>query len=631
MLGFGRVFVLAAACGAVAARPAHAQTVEQLRDLSIEQLADVQVTSVAKAAQKLSDAPAAIYVISHDDVIRSGAQTIPEMLRLAPNLEVVQLSATSYAISARGFNVGDNASLSNKLLVLIDGRSVYTPLFGGVYWDMQSVLPDNVDHIEVISGPGATLWGANAVNGVINIITRGAKDTPGGVLTLGGGNLQRSASLQYGGRLSEDLAYRVHLEDTDSSALVSPQNHNASDGWNKLQGGFRADYTPGAERISVQGDIFGATEDPTGFVKGRDLVADWEHGFADGSNLHVLAYYDGYGRYVNDGPGFTINIGDIEAEYGFALGGWNHFVVGAGERDFSYRFENTNLQLVPARRNLNLANVFAQDTMNLSDTVNLTLGLKIEDEPYTGVEPMPSARLSWKATDSVLLWAAVSRAVRSATPVDESIREYLGPIDYLNGSTRFEPETLTAYEAGTRIEISPEASVSVSGFYNDYNSLRTIEPSPTADLLPLVFANLLAGQVYGVEAWADVRVTGWWRLAAGLTVQHEDLRYKAGSSGIGGLAFTADDPNVHASLRSYVDLGHGVTWDADLRYVGTLPHPAVPAYCELNTRLGWQVTPALDVSLAGYNLLHARHREFLEDGGTDDIPRSYFLQARWRF
>jgi iron complex outermembrane recepter protein len=627
----GMWFCAAGLLAVTAAWPARGQTVEELRDLSIDQLANVQVTSVAKSAQKLSDAPAAIYVISHDDIIRSGAQTLPEMLRLAPNLEVVQLSATSYAISARGFNVGDNASLSNKLLVMIDGRTVYTPLFGGVYWDMQSVLPDDVDHIEVISGPGATLWGANAVNGVINVITRNSKDTQGGVLTVGGGNLERSASLQYGGRLGQDLTYRVRLEGSDTSAYVTPQGHNSGDGWDKPQGGFRLDYTPGADNVSVQGDIFGANEDPSGFVKGRDVMADWQHNFADGSNVHLLAYYDGYGRYQNNGAGFTVDIGDIELQHSFALSDWNHIVWGAGERGFNYGFENTDLQLVPARRYLNLANVFAQDTMNLSRSVNLTVGLKLEDEPYAGVQPLPSVRISWKATDTILLWSAVSRAVRSPTPVDESIREYAGPIDYLNGSTQFQPETLTAYEVGTRAQLSSRLSFSLSGFYNDYNDLRSIETSPTASELPLVFANLLAGQVYGAELWGDYRPTGWWRLAVSFTLQHEDLRFKPGSSGVGGLAFTADDPNARASLQSYVDLGSGVTWDASLRYVGALPHPAVPAYCELNTRLGWQVTRALDLSLTGDNLLHARHREFLEEGVTDDVPRSYFMQARWRF
>jgi len=286
-LAFATLAVMAAL-----APPAAAQTLQQLQGMSIEDLGNVQVTSVAKASEPLGDAPAAIYVISHDDIIRSGATTIPEMLRLAPNLEVAQLNSTSYAISARGFNVGDNASLSNKLLVLIDGRSVYSGMFGGVYWDMIQVLPENIERIEVISGPGATLWGANAVNGVINIITRNSSQTQGGVLTLSEGNYQRGASVQYGGRLAPDLTYRVHLSIADFSAYPTSSGQSANDGWYKPQGGFRVDWNPPNDSLSVQGDLFTATEQPDGFIRGHDVETTWQHKFNDGSSLQLLAYYD---------------------------------------------------------------------------------------------------------------------------------------------------------------------------------------------------------------------------------------------------------------------------------------------------------------------------------------------------
>ena len=265
-------------------RTGDAQTVEQLNNLSLEQLADIQVTQCSKSPESLSDAPAAIYVITHDDIMRSGATTIPEILRLAPNLEVAQLNATSYAISARGFNVGDNASLSNKLLVLIDGRSVYSPMFGGVYWDMLDVLPENIQRIEVISGPGAALWGSNAVNGVINIITLPPSATQGGVLTLGAGNLERDVSLQYGGRLSPDLTYRVHGEFSSFSAYPLSTGQSAEDAWSQPGGGFRLDWTPGNDQLTVQGDLATETEDPDGFNRSNDLAATWHHKFDDGSN-----------------------------------------------------------------------------------------------------------------------------------------------------------------------------------------------------------------------------------------------------------------------------------------------------------------------------------------------------------
>ena len=612
---------------------AGAQSVEQLRDLSIEQLSEIQVSSVSKTTERLSDAPAAIYVISHDDIIRSGVTSIPEMLRLAPNLEVAQLNSTTWAISARGFNVGLNASLSNKLLVLIDGRSIYTPMFGGVYWDMHQVLPEDIERIEVISGPGAALWGANAVNGVVNIITRGTGETLGGILTLGAGNLERSASLQYGGRIAPDLTYRIHTEFSAYSSYPQQSNgHDAHDGWSKPQGGFRIDWTPKGDTVSLQGDIYQAADQPSGAVSGRDLVATWQHRFDDGSSLQLLGYFDDSRRFSNDGGGgFAVTTYDVEIQHNFTIAGWNNIVWGAGERSYGYTFENTALQLVPPRQTLNLANIFVQDTISLASNLKLTLGLKLEDEPYAGVQLMPSARLAWKATDAVLLWTAVSRAVRSPTPVDVSIREYGGSVDFLNGSSGFRPETLTAYEAGTRVQLSPRASFSVSAFYDVYDDLRSIDASPTPGGLPFVFGNQMAGTVFGVEVWGNLQVTDWWRLSAGFNLQHEDLRFLAGSTQLAGLAFVSDDPGHQASLHSAMDLGHDVTWDVYLRDVGVLPHPGVPGYVEASTRIAWNVTKSVQVSLSGFNLLHARHREFFEDGTTTDIPRSVLAQVRVRF
>ena len=606
----------------------HAQSVAELRSLSLEDLASIQITTVSKSTEPLSDAPAAVYVITHEDIVRSGATSIPEMLRMAPNLEVVQLNATSYAISARGFNVGENASLSNKLLVLIDGRSVYTPLFGGVYWDMIYVPPDDIDHIEVISGPGATLWGANAVNGVINIITRKSSDTQGGLLTLGGGNLERDVGLQYSGRITPDLTYRVHAEYLDYSALKDENGSSADDGWSKPQGGFRLDWTPTDNAVNLEGDIYTADENPNGYIQGRDAQASWQHQFQNGSNLQIQAFGDDEGRSATGGSGFKINTYDFEAQHSITLG-INDIVWGAGERNFSYHFENTALQLVPPNRDLNLVNLFAQDTISVTNGLKLTPGLKVESEPYAGVQYMPSVRLAWKVTDSTLLWSAVSRALRSPTPVDESIREYSGSIDVLNGSALFLPEKLTAYEAGARVQATAAGSFSISTYYNVYDDLRSIEPSAT--FFPLQFRNMLGGHVYGVEFWGDYRVTDWWRLTAGFNLQHENLRFAPTSSQIGGLAWVADDPNHQVSLRSSVDLGSKVTWDTSFRYVGRLPDPVVPAYAEVDTRLGWQATEALELSIAGNNLLHPQHEEFFEAGETDEIPRSFYLAAQWRF
>jgi iron complex outermembrane receptor protein len=611
---------------------ASAQSITDLQRLSIEELANIQISSVSKAPEPLSDAPAAIYVISHDDIIRSGRTTLPEILRLAPNLEVAQLNATTYAISARGFNIANNASMSNKLLVLIDGRTVYTPLFAGIYWDMQGVLPEDIERIEVISGPGATLWGANAVNGVINVITRNSAATQGGVLELGAGNLQRGASLQYGGKLSDDLTYRLHAEGFDFSPTRLSGGASANDGWSKPQGGFRLDWRPTGDAVMLQGDVFEASEAPAGTVGGRDIVGSWQHQLRDGSSLQLQAYYDRAERFSNNNTGgFAVDTYDIEMQHSFHLGSSNDIVWGVGDRSIDYQIQNTaSLLFVPAGRTLNLANIFGQDTISLSDSVKLILGTKFENEPFAGVEPMPSARLSWKVTDNVLLWSAVSRAVRAPTPVDRDIREFLGTTDFLNGSAHFLPEVLTAYEVGTRIQATPRVSFSISTFYNVYDDLRTIEPAP-GTFLPLSWGNKMGGLIYGVEVWGSYRIADWWQLTAGFNIQHEHLRFDPSSSGIGGLPFAADDPNHQASLRSSMNLGRGVTWDADVRYVGKLPNPAVPAYAELDMRLGWQLTDRLELSLSGFNLLHPQHVEFVEPGQSTEIPRSFFVQTRWKF
>ena len=625
--------VAAGALLVCSAKPGMAQTVEELRDLSIDQLANIQVTSVSKTSEPLSDAAAAVYVISHDAIIRSGATTIPEILRLAPNLEVAQLNATTYAISARGFNVGNNASMSDKLLVLIDGRSVYTPLFAGVYWDMQGVLPEDIERIEVISGPGGTLYGANAVNGVINIITRKSSDTQGGFLEAGGGNLQRGGALQYGGKVGDNLTYRAYVDGYQFSPNLTSTGTDAEDAWSRPQGGFRLDWAPGkADDVTAEGDMFQSSQEPGGSVQGRNLVAMWQHRFADGSSIQTEAYYDLAKRFSDGGGGFAMSTYDVSVQHQFNLGSWNKITWGAEERLMSYEIENNAVLLFqPATRILNLGNLFVQDTIPLTSRINLISGLKIENEPYTGIEPLPSERISWKVTDNALLWAAVSRAVRADTPVDRDLVERLGTTNFLQGSSSFTPETLTAFETGTRVQATPRLSFSISGFYNLYDDLRSIEPTP-GTVLPLQWGNMMEGRVYGVEVWGDYQLTDWWHLGPAFNIQHEHLRFKPGSSQIGGLSFASDDPNHQASLRSSMNIGPVVTWDAFLRYVGRLHDPAVDEYAvELDMRLGWKVTPNLELSLSGFNLIHAHHQEFVEAGTTDEVPRSFLVDARVRF
>ncbi|HVW73738.1 MAG TPA: TonB-dependent receptor [Rhizomicrobium sp.] len=608
-----------------------------LDQLSIEQLANVEITSVSKAPQPLSSAAASIYVISHDDVIRSGAQSVPEMLRLAPNLEVMQTSPSAYQITARGFN-GNSAAQNfpNKLLVLIDGRSVYTPLYSGVYWDVQDVLPENVERIEVISGPGGTLWGANAVNGVINIITRKASDTPGGVLTLGVGDQYASAALQYGGRLDDNIDYRVYARDFWQRAFNSAPGVGAHDGWAKPQGGFRVDWSQAQDLVTLSGDIYSGVEDQLGGgnqdIAGGNLTARWQRTLDDQSSLQLLAYYDETQRSAAGGGGaFVLNTYDIEAQHNFSIGSWNNIVWGVGERVHQYRITDrvgaaNSLMWNPGSRTLNLANIFAEDHIPLSDSVQLTIGLKLEDDPYSGVSPMPSGRLAWQLSKTDMLWAAISRAVRSPTPFDTDVVEKLGTTTFLTGNINFMPETVTAYEAGYRGELFSSVNLSVTLFDDEYDDLRTIEPGPT--VIPLLWGNLMQGSVHGVELWASYQALDWWRLSAGFSAQYEDLSFAAGASMLLGLAQAGNDPHHWASLRSSISLPYDMTFDTDFRYVGALPNPAVPEYVEANARLGWKVSDTLSLALSGYNLLHGQHVEY---SPGDEIRRSVFLETRLRF
>ena len=634
--GCNRLFAFAATISILmVADPTMAQTVADLQRLSIDDLATIQVTSVSKSAQPLADAAAAVYVITHDDIMRSGAQNLPEILRLAPNLQVAQMTANSWAITARGFN----GNAADKLLVLIDGRSVYTPLYGGVLWDELGVLPEDIERIEVISGPGATLWGANAVNGVINIITRKSAATQGGVLDLSAGNRGNQGSLQYGGTLEDDLRYRAYVDTFTTPSDKTSTGANAEDGWSKTQGGFRLDWTPQSDTVTVQGDMYRGSEDATPTlntnISGLDLQTTWQHQLDDGSSLQILAYYDGTRRFV-DGLGYSLNTYDLELQHSFTPWQGNDIVWGAGYRAYQDDFQLVGaLQFLPASRVESLSDIFAQDTISLDASLKLILGMKLEDDPYSGIAPLPNARLSWKFADNALLWAAVSRAVRAPTRFDTDLQDTIIPgILILEGNKDFQSEKLDAFEIGTRLQPTDAMTLSVSTFYNIYNDLRSIEWA-NMTTLPLLwtYGNMMEGHTYGVEVWGDYQVLDWWKLSAGFNVQHEALSFKSGSSALGGVASAGDDPNHQASLRSSMRLGNDVTWEADFRYVGALPDPAIPAYVEVNSKLSWNITQSLELAVSGLNLLQAHHLEYEEAGATtgDEVDRGFYVETKIRF
>ncbi|HTK36387.1 MAG TPA: TonB-dependent receptor [Caulobacteraceae bacterium] len=628
--------------------PAAAQASEQvpfnLSSLSIEELANIEIYSVAKSAEPLSEAPAAVFVITHDDIVRSGAATVPDMLRLAPNLQVAQITATSFAITARGFN----GSASDKLLVLVDGRSVYTPFVSGVFWDAQNVLPEDVERIEVISGPGAALWGANAVNGVINIVTRKASDTQGLLLSGGGGSLERRGAVRYGGKLGPDLAFRVYGMAADHSHDLTGAGADAKDGWSQGQGGFRIDWTPGRDVATLQGDIYKGSEDqpttPDMSIRGHNLLARWMHTLSASSMLQVQAYYDDIARSVPTVADQSLRTYDLDVQHSFAVGSRQQIVWGGGVRVMRDNFvivpnnpsSPYNQFFDPVSRTLTLSNVFVQDTVDLKPTLKLILGLKVEDDPYVAAAPLPSVRLSWKVSGDDLLWASVSRAIRAPSRLDRDFFETSGSTVVLKGGN-FQAEQLVAYEVGYRGQRSARLSASVSAFYNVYQDLRTFEFSPGGGL-PLTIQNRMEGATYGVEVWTSYQAVRWWRLTAGFNWLHENLRFKAGASKLGGISSAGNDPDYQVSLRSTMDLSRSVALDLDLRSIGALPEPASPAYTELNGKLSWAVTDRIELSLVGANLLHARHTEFgqgaasVQLGATGvETGRSLTLNARLRY
>ena len=609
----------------------------------------IEITSISRKAEKLSQPASAIQVITRDEIRRSGATSIPEALRLAPNLQVAQVGAHQWAITARGFN----STTANKLLVLIDGRSVYTPLFSGVFWDIQDVLLEDVDRIEVISGPGGAVWGANAVNGVINIITRNSRDTKGTYVEGGGGNsLNDFAGARYGGTVGARTSFRVYGKYFDRDNEVYPNGDEANDSWRMGQGGFRFDAQASSrDSMTVSADGYGLNENVftggSSTASGGNVMGRWSHTVSPRSDFSLQMYYD-HTQISNPEPASTfspagrlsdrLDTYDLDFEHRVALGNRNQLVWGLG-----YRFTHdvvTNsrpLAFFPSHLDHSLVSGFAQDEITLAQNVFLTLGTKLEHNDYTGYEVEPTARLRWSLSPDHMLWAAVSRAVRTPSRVERDLEE---PSEFpvlLEGSDDFESETLIAYELGYRAQLGSRVSASISAFYNDYSDLRSANFTP-ATIIPFFFANDLEGETHGVELSAQYQVARWWRLRAGLDVLKESLHLRPGGVDINHALNETSDPERQFSLQSSFDLPGNVSLDAGVRSVdkiyannsGVLA--TVPKYTDMDVRLGWSATRHVELSVAGQNLLHNHHVEFGIPGPTRiEILRAVYGKVSWRF
>ncbi|MGZ9098474.1 MAG: TonB-dependent receptor plug domain-containing protein [Brevundimonas sp.] len=598
---------------------------QDLARMSLEELAMVEVTSVSRRPQALAEAAAAIYVISAEDIRRSGATSLPEVLRLAPNLNVQRVNAVDYAISARGFN---GYETSNKLLVMVDGRSIYSTLSSGVFWDARDLMLEDIERIEVVSGPGGALYGSNAMNGVINITTRSAFDTIGTVVSVAAGTEDATVAVRHGGRLGESGAWRAYLLATAREDSFNPAGGDATDAATGLRGGARLDWTAGVNRLTLQGDAFDnevtVNEDYSGLVtrvSGRNLLGRWARPLA-GGEFQMQAYYDRFER-VEPGTVEDSDTWDVSAQHTLDRGR-HHLVVGAGYRSVQSRFAPApgGAFLAPEELTLTLSNVFAQDQIALTDALTLTVGAKYEDNSFSGQEFLPNVRLGWTRPGGDLLWAAISRASRTPNRIERG----LTLPGFLVGAD-FQSETLTAYELGYRANPLPRASFSVSAFYNVYDDLRTVSPDP-ATFFPLTFTNHGAGESWGIEAWGSYDVNDRWRISAGLSTLEKDFAVDPALD-ISGLASVGDDPAYQALLRSQMQLSDRLDLDVRLRAVDELV--STDAYVEADARLGWRLTETLEVSVTGQNLIGDRRLETGDPNRRRAFGRSVHAALRVSF
>jgi iron complex outermembrane receptor protein len=616
---------------------APAQSTSDIAELSLEELANIQVTSVSKRSESLADAPASIYVITGNEIRRSGAATLPEALRLAPNLQVAQVDARNYAITARGFN----NPFENKLLVLIDGRTVYSPLFSGVFWDVQDVVLEDVDRIEVISGPGATLWGANAVNGVINVITKSAADTQGALAAAGASKFGKSGAARYGGELPNGGHYRVYGKAIDSEDLRTEAGKDALTGWHRQQTGFRSDWINGGTGYTLQGDAYDGALHQAGTqdikVSGANLNGKMNRTLAGGSTLSLQAYWDHTERNQPLAFAERLNTFDLQAQHSLRLTPAQQLVWGGGYRLAQDRVNNgPGFGFLPGNFDMNWANIFAQDELTLSDKLKLTGGLKLERNNYTGLELLPTLRLAYKPNPNSLAWTALSRSVRAPSRID---RDFFSPSNprvvngvqqfQIAGGPDFESEVANVAEIGYRAQPLPTLSYSLTAFYSRYQKLRTLEPNP--DGPGLAFLNRASGSNRGVELWGSWQALPRWRLSAGLVAQRVATELDPGSrdvSGASGLA--TSDPSNYWSLRSSFDIAEGQELDLMMRHAGALSAPAVPAYTAVDLRYGIKLRRDLELSLLGQNLLDPKHAEFGAAPARNLYERALYLKLVWR-
>jgi len=620
-----------------------------LSQASLEDLMNIQVTSVSKKEQTLSKAAAAVFVITSEDIRRSGATNIPDLLRTVPGIHVAKLSGQTYVISIRGFT----DRYGDKVLVLIDGRSVYTPLTSGVNWDQQDVPLEDIERIEVIRGPGGTVWGANAVNGVINIITKSAKAMQGGVISAEAGSQELTQGLiQYGGTIGQKGAYRVFGDYSGLGNSLPAGEVSVTDGWHKSHGGFRSDWDLSSrDTVTVQGDLLqlrgGGTADVVfHFDLPREAIIDekanagagnilgrWNHSLSNGSDTSLQVYYDRYNR-LDEGLNEARNTVDLDFQHHLTVGSRQEIVWGLGYRSTSDHVTPGNaLVYNPDHFTDNLFSTFLQDDIRLTNSLWLTLGSKFEHNSYTGGEYEPSAQLVWNLTEKQALWASASRAIRQPSRSDFALfvdvaTFPVGPNEFgvvrISGNQNRKAERLHDFELGYRAQVRKQISLDMAAFSSYYYGLQTQEPgqpfsesghpdAPPYLVVPMVFSDGAHAHNYGAEISAGWNVTRRWKISPGYSYLQMHVAGNPSSQDPSAGEIAYESPKHQFQIHSFLNLTRHLEWDTAFNHVGRLAdggNGSTPGYLRIDTRLGWRMGESLEFSVVGQNLESPEHTEY---------------------
>jgi iron complex outermembrane recepter protein len=600
----------------------------QFKQLTIQELLDIDVTTAARRPDAIRATAAPTQVLTRDELHRAGVRYLAEAFRLADGLYVGRFDGRTWVVNARGLAING----ANKMQVMIDGRSIYSPLYSGIFWDAQDLLVDDIDRIEIIRGPGASLWGANAVHGIINVITRRAADTHGLLVTAGGGTEERGfGDIRYGGPVGDAASYRVYTKYGYRDAQSLASGASARDPLRRGQVGGRYDRRlSDADEVTVQGDAYrgrlGLLNSTDTTISGGNVLARWTRRAAAGTT-QLQSYVDRVVRRVPDQFGERRTTFDLDAQHHVQAHARHSVVFGAGYRASADDTDATPIAFFdPARRTTHLFNLYGQDELSLGRGWFLTAGSKLEHNSYSGWEVQPTARVRWTQARQTV-WGAVSRAVRMPTRFDTDIRFTGGsPVVLVSGNPDFQSENLIAYELGIRSQPAQRFAYDIHAYYNAYGDLRSQD---LQDVGPVLLGNSVKGHVGGVELGATWEPLPSTRVHGSYSWLHRSIAPEPGSRDLSG-GEGNDAPHL-ATFQVFSDLRPGLRLNLIGRYVAALSRPRIPAYAEADITVQWDVRPWAELSVAGQNLLHARHPEFSSgQANVEEYDRGVFVALTLR-